>query len=173
MRNIILLLLIASFQFSVGQNNYKIIYEADSEGKAISGNREQLLKYVQNGNPIRVGWVLKFKHPQSEEIIEMQHWTDAGFITTLNGHVFAQIQSIYQQGPSPVNPPSVFLVDDKPHGWVAIIGSTGVMRQKYTRGEEMIEMMRKSGLSEEELEKQLKDLETMNVHTKWAVSQIP
>jgi len=155
-----------------GQNNYKIIYEADRDGKAIEGNLQQLLDHVQNGNPIRVGWVLAFEHPETKERIEMQHWTDAGFITTLNGHVFAQIGSIYQQGPGLSDPPAVFLVDGKPHGWVAIIGSTGVMRQKYTRDESMVAAMKENGLTEEEVEQELKKMETMNVRTKWAVSQV-
>ncbi|WP_350290663.1 hypothetical protein [uncultured Croceitalea sp.] len=155
---------------ALSQSNYRVIFEADSKGKTISGKRQDLINYVQNGNPIRVGWVLNFKHPKTRNIVEMQHWTDAGFITTLDGHVFAQIKSIYQQGPSPYEPPSVFLVDDKPNGWVAIIGTTGVMRQKYTRDEKMVKMMLDSGLSQEEVDKRLKDMEILNVRTKWAVS---
>lgn len=154
----------------ISQSNYKVIFEADSKGETISGKRQDLLNYVQNGNPIRVGWVLNFKHPETKDMVEMQHWTDAGFITTLDGHVFAQINSIYQQGPSPYEPPSVFLVDDKPNGWVAIIGTTGVMRQKYTRNEMMVKMMLDSGLSQEEVDEQLEDMEILNVRTKWAVS---
>ena len=99
----------------------------------------------------------------------MQHWADAGFITTLNNHVFVQIKSIYQQGPSLSDPPGVFLVSDKANGWVAILGTTGVMKQKYTRDEKMVAMMKQSGLSEEDIDKELKDMETMQVHTKWAV----
>jgi len=168
MKYIFLFLATLSFNIILCQNNYQIIYEADKTGNAISGNLEILLNYVQNGNPIRVGWVLKFKHPQNDSIVEMQHWADAGFITTLNGHVFAQINSIYQQGPAVSDPPGVFLVNDKPHGWTAIIGTTGIMKQKYTRDEAMIAMMKQSGLSEEDLNKQLKEMETMKIHTKWA-----
>ncbi len=154
------------------ENTYKIIYEADREGKKIAGNLEELINHVQNGNPIRVGWVLKFKDQQGGPAIEMQHWTDAGFITTLRGHVFAQISSIYQQGPSIGKPPGVFLVNAKANGWVAILGTTGVMRQKYMRDEAMVEMMKKTGMTEDEVNKQLKDMEKMKVHTKWAVQQM-
>lgn len=153
------------------QNSYSIIYEADREGKAIKGSLEQLMSHVQNGNPIRVGWVLKFKNPKDDSTIEMQHWTDAGFITTLNGHVFAQIKPIYQQGPSISNPPGVFLVSDKANGWVAVIGTTGVMKQKYTRDKEMVKMLKQTGLTDKEVEKELKKMETMKVHTIWAVQQ--
>jgi len=169
MKHIFIFLTVLSFNITLGQNNYQIIYESDNDGNTILGNRETLVNYIQNGTPIRVGWVLKFKHPQNDSIVEMQHWADAGFITTLNGHAFAQINSIYQQGPGISNPPSVFLVNDKPHGWVAIIGTTGVMRQKYTRDEDMIAMMKQSGLSNEDIAKQQKEMETMKVHTKWAV----
>lgn len=153
-------------------NTYKIIYEADREGKKIAGDLEELMSHVQNGNPIRVGWVLKFKDPKGGADIEMQHWTDAGFITTLRGHVFAQINSIYQQGPFVGNPPGVFLVSNKANGWVAIIGTTGLMRQKYMRDESMIDMMKKSGMTEDEVNKQLKDMEKMKVHTKWAIQKM-
>lgn len=150
------------------QNAYSIIYEANKKGERIEGNLEQLMKHVQNGNPIRVGWVLKFKDKDGS-VVEMQHWADAGFITTLKGHVFAQIKSIYQQGPVMSDPPGVFLVSDKANGWVAVIGTTGVMRQKYTRDEKMIKMMKDSGLTEKQVEEQLKEMEIMEVHTKWAV----
>ena len=168
-----IILLIISFNFFAlhGQNTYKIIYEADSEGKIITGDLEHLLNYVQNGNPIRVGWVLNFEHPKTGELVEMQHWAVAGFITTLNGHVFAQIHSIYQQGPSLNNPPAVFLANNKPNGWVAILGTTGIMRQKYTRDENDIATMKKSGLTQEDIDTQLKSNETMNVRTMWAASQ--
>jgi hypothetical protein len=157
---------------SKAQNSYSIIYEADREGKEIKGSLEQLMNHVQNGNPIRVGWVLKFKNPKDDSTIEMQHWADAGFITTLNGHIFAQIKSIYQQGPALTNPPAVFLVNDKANGWVAIIGTTGVMKQKYMRDEEMTKMMKESGMTEKEIEERLKKMETMKVHTKWAVQKV-
>lgn len=154
------------------QNNdsYEIVYEADKDGKAISGSVGELTKYVQNGNPIRVGWVLRFKDQQGK-IVEMQHWTDAGFVTTLKGHVFAQIKSIYQQGPVMTEPPGVFLVSDKANGWVAIIGTTGVMKQKYTRDEAMVQMLKDSGMTDEQVERELKKMETMKVQTKWAVQK--
>lgn len=161
-----------SIKTSAQENAYTIIYEADAEGKEVSGKLEKLLEYVQNGNPIRIGWVLKFKHPEKDDIIEMQHWADAGFITTLNGHVFGQIKSIYQQGPAPGDPPGVFLVNEKPDGWVAILGTTGIMRQKYTRDKEFIAMMKENGATEEEIQKQFKEMETMKVRTKWAALQV-
>lgn len=155
------------YQLFSQDNPYKIIYEADKDGNAISGSLSDLLDYVQNGNPVRVGWVLMMQTPNSE-VIEMQHWTDAGFITTLDGHVFAQIEGIFQQGPGIMKPPSVFLTSEDSNSWVAILGTTGVMRQKFKRSSEMVEMLKKT-MNDQEIEEFFKEQETLHVHTKWAV----
>lgn len=158
---LVLLLMLSFSELGYTQVNtsgaYEIVYEADPEGNAISGDRNQLLEYVQNGNPIRVGWTLKFKNPQTGKDASLQHWADAGFLTVINNHVFAQISSIYQQGPAFSDPPGVFLVNNKPDGWVAIIGTTGVMRQKFNPVDANIP------------EDMIKEMETMKVTTHWAV----
>jgi len=159
--------------FAQSNNAYKVVYEADKNGKAISGSLEKLTKYVQNGNPIRVGWVLRFKNPMDgDKIIEMQHWTDAGFITTLKGHVFAQVKGIFQQGPMIADPPGVRLVDDRANSWVGIIGTTGVMRQKFAESESMIKMYKDMGYSDKKIQEEFKKQETMKFNTKWAVLDI-
>ena len=76
-------------------NPYTVIYESDSNGNRLSGSLEKLLKHVNNGNSLRVGWEINFKNKDSNYV--MTHWADAGFVTTLNNHVFAQINSIYSQ----------------------------------------------------------------------------
>ncbi len=151
-------------------NQYEIIYEANHNGEPIKGDLETLVDYVQNGNPVRVGWVLQmgFSDPEKESI-EMQHWVDAGFLTTIKGHVFAQISSIYQQGPMIGDPPGVLLINGKPDGWVAIVGTTGILRQKFDGSESMIDIMRADGYSEEDIKKELKAMESQKVLTKWAV----
>lgn len=151
------------------QNSYQVVCKIDSDGTVSRGSLEELVEFVRNGNPIRVGWELSFKTAGSQEVKSFEHWTDAGFVTIINGHVFAQISSIYQQGPSFKDPPSVFLVDGKPNGWVAIIGTTGVLRQKFAGNERLKASLKKAGLSEAEIQKQLKSMETMKVPTKWAV----
>jgi len=156
------LLSTCNLSFAQENSGYKILYEANEKGEALYGNLNDLVAHVQNGNPVRVGWVLKFKAPN-------QDWADAGFITTLGNHVFAQISSIYQQGPILADPKGIALVNDQPDGWVAILGSTGVMRQKYARNDEMISFMKESGMTDEQIDKQLKEEEIMQVHTKWAV----
>ncbi len=150
------------------QSGYDIIYEANREGQKMTGSLEALNEYVKGGAPLRVGWVLTFLHPLTNEPTEMEHWADAGFITVLDGHVFAQVRSIYEQGPSFSEPPAVFLAKGKPNGWVAILGTTGVMRQKYDM-ESARKSMEGSGMTEKEITDFLKEREIMKVHTKWAV----
>jgi len=151
------------------KGSYRVIYEADKEGSVITGDRADLIDYISNGSPLRVGWTLEFVNPSTGSIESFSHWADAGFITILNGHVFAQIQSIYQQGPGLGNPPSVFLSNNKPHGWVAVIGSTGIVRQKFADVEGMTTMLKSSGFSDDEVKEEIKKMETAKFATKWAV----
>lgn len=155
---------------SFGQNEglYKVVYEADREGNTLSGSLEELLAYVRNGNPIRVGWELGKKEAG---LGYLEHWTDAGFITIQKEHVFAQISSIYAQASSApqMTEAAMFLTDDKPDGWVAIIGTTGEVKQKFRTSPQTLEAYKQMGLSDEEIQKQLKNQETMRVKTKWAV----
>lgn len=144
---------------------YQVICEIDREGKVLSGSLEELIGYVQNGNAVRVGWVIG----EGKEH-EMWHWTDASFITVLKGHVFAQIKGIFAQATDPVSEtPSVFLHSDQSNSWVAIFGTTGVMRQKFAADPSLIEAYKGMGLTDEQIQEQLKKEETKRFHTKWAV----
>lgn len=146
---------------------YKVVYEADRNGKAVSGSLEELLQYVRNGNPIRVGWELGVK---SDTTFYLEHWADAGFMTIQRGHLFAQINSIYGQGTTaPGMEPAVFLTSGKPHGWVAVFGTTGEVKQKYERDERMVKFMKKQGMTDEQLEAEFKKQEETRFATKWAV----
>ncbi len=156
-----------------GQNKtaYKVIYEADRNGKAISGNLDELIHYVNNGNPIRVGWSLAMQTP-SKEVIEMWHWTDANFITLLKGNVFAQVRGIFQQGPSfsKTGAASVVLASGtSANSWVGIIGTTGVMHQKFAESKTMTKMYKDMGYSDEKIKEEYKKLETMKFKTRWSV----
>jgi len=78
--------------FSIGQNNYSIVYEADKNGDNISGDINVLIECIKNGKPIRVGWIIELKDFDNKIHI-IEHWTDAGFLTILNNHAFAQIKN--------------------------------------------------------------------------------
>ncbi len=146
-----------------GQNKYSIIYEADTNGKMISGNMNDLKVAIQNGNPIRVGWTLKLQNDKGETK-ELEHWTDAKFLTIIDNNIYAQIHSIYQQM-TDFNDPSGAskFVDNQPDGWVAIISTSGIMRQKYADILKWTE-----GMSKEEINEMVKEMETSRVQTKWA-----
>ena len=101
----------------------------DQGGEVLSGSLDDLVEAVHAGAPIRVGWELAFNMPDEEEARRLVHWTDAGFVSTWQGHVFAQIDDIYQQGPI-MDEPGIHLIPG-PHGWTAILGTTGEMRQVY------------------------------------------
>lgn len=174
---LIVLLIYISNQFSFSQNDRyedsKIVYEADKNGKPISGNIEALLEHARNGKQLRVGWVLEFKNSETGKIETIEHWSDAGFITIINNHIFAQINPIAQQSPKLSNPPEIRLIDGKANGWVAIIGTTGVLEQHFTENAMMtriVEAMKKRGASEEEISKRLESMRRQNVKTKWAVN---
>lgn len=143
-------------QNSVGQ--YQIIYEADREGNRISGSLEKLIELVDNGNPVRVGWELVSKWPDTVTV--MRHWTNGGFVTTLRGHVFAQIPAIFGQGFSHIDsPPGIFLSTDIPNSWVAVVGTNGALLSKFKKQEWMNEIPKE----------ELKKMEQMKVKTLWAV----
>ena len=168
---IIFTLVLVLFAFSSARSQtdglYKVVYEADRSGKAVSGSLEELLQYVRNGNPIRVGWELGV---QSDSTFYLEHWADAGFMTIQRGHLFAQINSIYGQGTTaPGMDPAVFLTSGKPHGWVAVFGTTGEVKQKFERSEVMVEYFKNQGLSDEEIDKEFKKQEEARYATKWAV----
>jgi len=149
------------------QDAYEVVYEADRDGNSVSGSLTELIAHIESGSPVRVGWELAFMHPETQEKLKLVHWTDAGFVTIWRDHVFAQVKPIFQQGPGMSLPPSVFLSNNKPNGWVAILSTTGTMRQKYASDPEMLAYLQES-MTKEEAEKMLKEQETMKVSTKWA-----
>lgn len=144
---------------------FEVVCEVDKDGKVVSGSIDELVKQIQQGNTVRIGWVMGKgkKH-------EMWHWADASFITILKGHVFAQIRGIFAQATDPISEtPSVFLHSEKPNSWVAVFGTTGVMRQKFMEKEELTKAYKEMGLTDKEIKEQLKKQETRNFYTKWAV----
>jgi len=155
---------------SFGQvtRSYKIIYSADKHGNAMFGDINTLIKEIENGSPVRIGWSIFFNYPKTGKTVEMQHWTDASFITVLNGHVFAQVRGIFKQGPQISVNPSIHLVSSKANSWVGIIGTTGLLRQKYDM-DSFKEMLKSSGRTEIEIKKIIRKQETIYVPTKWAI----
>ncbi len=148
---------------------YAVIYTADKNGNAVQGSKDDLLKYVNSGNPVRVGWELQAFNPQTNETTVIVHWADAGFITVMHDHVFAQLHPIVEQGPNVGGAPGINLMSNQLNGWVAVIGTTGELKQKYGNEEKLIELFMGAGMTSEEAKQQLQSTETLKVKTMWAV----
>lgn len=156
---VVLLTFVTMVAMCQQQGLYKIVYEADRDGNRISGSLEELIKYVDSGNPVRVGWELVQRWP-GDTTTTMRHWTDGGFVTSTRGQVFAQIRGIFGQGFANIDgPPGIFLFSKTPNSWVAVIGTDGNMRAKFEVGEEMKNFPKE----------RIKSMENSKVKTMWSV----
>ncbi len=165
MKNSFLLLIFFAYGLLLfGQQDFKVIYEADRNGNVVSGSIDSLKIAIRTGKPVRVGWTLEIRNSDGESK-KLEHWTDSKFLTILDDNVYAQIHSIYEQMTSfQDNEGAMKFVDNQADGWVALISTSGIMRQKYAdilKGTE--------GMSEEEIKTMVKAMETSRVHTMWAV----
>jgi len=127
MKNIFVLIffsLVGNLLFA--QANYQIVVSTDFEGKVLSGSIDSLIQEIRKGKPVRVGWQLDFNKDHEPDF---DHWVDAGFITILGGHVFAQIETIYAQGPNIKTPQvEIFPVSDQ---WTAVLGTNGKLLNRF------------------------------------------
>jgi len=159
---LIFLILLVYTEVSVAQQNdtYELVYETDKNGKAISGDLKKLNEYVSKGYVIRVGW----------DMGSVYHWAEAMFITQHEGHVFAQIHSIFMQAPIPSKFRGITEIEmpnKDPNGWSAIIGTTGRLEMKWNglnfkRNEERHK-------TEKEFKEYIRSWETGSASTKWVV----
>ncbi len=122
----IIVIVIMSVTMATAQqnNSYQLVYEADENGTVVSGSLKTLNDYVSKGYAVRVGWNMG----------GVYHWAEAMFITQYEGHVFAQIHSIFMQAPYPSKfngKPEMHMPEKDPHGWSAIIGTTGDLEMKW------------------------------------------
>ncbi|MEQ9302251.1 MAG: hypothetical protein RIF33_26965 [Cyclobacteriaceae bacterium] len=93
---VLLLVVVTSVQARSG-NKWRLIYENDEEGRAVSGNKQDLIKAVQNADDIKVSWV----HLISEEPLQkIEHTAEANYLTIINdGTVLAQLKPFIGQSP--------------------------------------------------------------------------
>lgn len=91
------LMLPSSLLPAQNQSKWELIYENDSDGKAIQGNLNELMQAIRGGAEIRVGWL----HQSPEQpIIKVEHLANAKFVTIMSDQtVFAQIDPIIGQTP--------------------------------------------------------------------------
>ncbi len=92
-------------------SGWHLAFEHDKDGNALNGSKAALITAISEGKPVRIYWAGT----------RVQHVIDAGFLTVLQGEVFAQIPSVSGQRPS-VDPARVELLDTP---WRAIFATNG------------------------------------------------
>jgi len=100
-----------------------------ADGAVISGSKEQLRRAVGQGLPVRVGWQLD---ANNDGVVDLAHWTDAGFVTEFEGEIFAQINDIQRQ--SPVRAQTRVLMPEGRQRWSGLLGTTGLLESHFDDG---------------------------------------
>ena len=82
---------------SANQGGWRLVYRNDKDGNGTYGNKQDLIKAVRHGYPVRVGWG---SGPRPGRPGSVEHVADAYFLTIANEkEVFAQILPIIGQAP--------------------------------------------------------------------------
>lgn len=99
--------------------NWKLVYHHKQDGVPITGNKQQLIGLIQSGHSVRIVWPLRK---------DFVHITNAGFLTVMNGEIFAQAPDIIRQIPQLGEFASIALdAEDQSH-WHSIFSTTGQMQ---------------------------------------------
>lgn len=106
--------------------NENLLLSTDLEGNITEGSIGKLIQEIQKGSPLRVGWKMDF---DKDSIPDIEHWIDAEFISILGGHVFNQIQPIYQQLPVSEIPQIEIL--ESAMLWTGVIGTNGLLKHRF------------------------------------------
>lgn len=104
----------------------RVVLKTDFAGQVSEGSVEELIEHIQDGKSVRVGWHLDRDDDQKSDL---DHWTDAEFISVLNGQVFNQIGPIYRQ--IPVSDLPQVKLEHSSVQWSAIIGTNGKLIHRY------------------------------------------
>lgn len=99
--------------------DWQLIYAHDKDGNPESGDKQRLLQLVREGRPVRVYWPIR-------DVVE--HVADAGFMTVMNGEVFAQIDGIVRQIPDRETRKRIALDAEGQSRWHAVFATTGELR---------------------------------------------
>ena len=96
-------------------SGWRKVYKNDASGKAVFGDKDQLLDAVRLGYPVRIGWGGN----------RVEHTADAQFLTILDGkEVFGQITPILGQAPR-VEGDSMMIRFREENHWTMIAGTNG------------------------------------------------
>ena len=122
MKSILLFTLILCLGTVLQAQEWKLIYENDKDGNAVTGELEDLIQAVRDGQSIRIAWWAQ--HPTRSEI-KVEHLTDASFMTIMGDSiVFTQIRPITGQVPD-FTTSKITLKENLE--WVFIGGTNGKM----------------------------------------------
>ena len=106
--------------------SYNIVLETNFDGEVVNGSKEELIQFIREGKPVRVGWQLDF---DEDKIPDFDHWVEATFITILGNEVFTQIDPIYAQGPDLKTPQVEIYPGDT--RWTALLGTNGILLNRF------------------------------------------
>lgn len=126
MKKYTLAIVVALITMTLTAQDQSIVLKTDFNGDVIEGSVENLIKHINMGKEVRVGWELDFNKDQKGDL---QHWIDANFITIIGGHVFNQVDEIYTQLPRTEIPQVSMMPSD--WTWTAIIGTNGVLQSRF------------------------------------------
>ncbi|WP_223789973.1 hypothetical protein [Marinicella meishanensis] len=98
------------------RTDWQLLYHHDATGQAISGDKQALIDAINQGRPIRLVWPIR---------PDFVHVADAGFLTVMNGEVFAQLPGIIRQIPDRETRRRMALDASGQSRWHAIVGTTG------------------------------------------------
>ena len=105
---------------------WHLVYAADSTGARTAGDKAALLAAVRAGQPVRLGWAITYRLPDSTTST-IEHFAEARFLTIHKGEVFAQIAPIIGQRPSAREAVIAFRGKNG-ELWYAMLDTTGRLR---------------------------------------------
>jgi len=166
MKKLLFIAVLAGLQLTTAQTS-KVVLKTDFDGAVTEGSIDELIKNIQEGATIRLGWQIDFNQ---DTITDIEHWVTAEFLTIMNGHVYNQVNTINQQSPMPDN----VGLTSVGNSWRAIISTKGIMQHLY----DFKELPKIGGMNGEEIsEKQQKEIidnllkmQEDKVATTWAAS---
>ena len=165
--NLIFLLVLSISLSLLGQQNFEIVLETDFDGSVVRGSKEQLIKKIREGKPIRIGWQLDFDKDNKPDF---DHWMDAEFITILNNEVFTQIKNINLQSPN-LEESQINIIPANTM-WTGILGTNGLLKNRFVYDELEYEVDENNiPIITDQLEKELarREVKTWKVATFWVV----
>ncbi|MBX2815411.1 MAG: hypothetical protein KTR24_05430 [Saprospiraceae bacterium] len=99
---------------SHNQAGWKKVFQNDETGKAVYGDKLELIAAVRMGYPVRIGWGSN----------RIEHVAEAEFLSIFEGEVFGQIETIIGQAPR-IDQDSVKIRFRQENHWTKIAGTNG------------------------------------------------